>query len=53
MAIPPQSDQRREGRLMAATTHHRDQTAAADQWVIPLVLASWIVVLLCGFLVLI
>jgi hypothetical protein len=38
---------------MSATTRQTHQTAAAEQWVIPVIVAAWIVVLLSGFLVLV
>ena len=39
--------------MSATTRQHRDQTAAAEQWVIPVIVASWVIVLLCGFIVLV
>lgn len=37
---------------MPATTRHTHPQAATDQWVVPVVLAAWLIVLLSGLLVL-
>jgi len=41
------------GLAMPATARRTRQNAAADQWAIPMIVAAWVVVLLCGFLVLV
>lgn len=35
----------------AVARHGQPKSRDANQWVVPLILAAWVVVLLCGYLV--
>ena len=31
--------------------HHRQRSAKGNEWVIPVIIAAWVIVVLCGYLV--